>query len=111
MRISDYCLKCIIFHILYSGQFGLPTFTVAAVLGAISGSFASVIESVGDYYACARLSGADSPPKHAINRGIFVEGLCCLLSGTFGTACGLTSFSENIGAIGITKVKYSIIII
>ncbi|KAF8785930.1 Solute carrier family 23 member 1 like protein [Argiope bruennichi] len=88
----------------YPGQFGLPTFSVAAVLGAIAGSFASIIESVGDYYACARLSGAEAPPKHAINRGIFVEGLCCMIAGFFGTACGLTSFSENIGAIGITKV-------
>ncbi|CAL1261638.1 unnamed protein product [Larinioides sclopetarius] len=92
------------FRVPYPGQFGLPTFTIAAVLGAIAGSFASVVESVGDYYACARLSGADSPPKHAINRGIFVEGFCCMIAGFFGTACGLTSFSENIGAIGITKV-------
>ena len=29
---------------------------------------ASAIESVGDYYACARLSGAPPPPPHAINR-------------------------------------------
>lgn len=88
----------------YPGQWGLPTFTLAAILGMLSGVLASIIESVGDYYACARLSGADSPPKHAINRGIFMEGLGCVIAGLYGTASGVTSFSENIGAIGITKV-------
>ena len=33
-----------------------------------AGVLASAIESVGDYYACARLSGAPRPPTHAINR-------------------------------------------
>ena len=71
----------------------------------LAGVVASIIESVGDYYACARLSGAPPPPKHAINRGIGMEGLGCLLTGAFGTGNGTTSYSENIGAIGITKVN------
>uniref|UniRef100_A0A8C6WRB5 Solute carrier family 23 member 1 n=1 Tax=Neogobius melanostomus TaxID=47308 RepID=A0A8C6WRB5_9GOBI len=58
----------------------------------------------GDYHACARLSGAPPPPKHAINRGIGIEGLGSLLAGAFGTGNGTTSFSENIAALGITKV-------
>ena len=57
-----------------------------------------------DYYACARLSGAPPPPVHAINRGIAVEGLGCVLAGLWGTGNGTTSYSENIGAIGVTKV-------
>ena len=71
----------------------------------LAGVVASIIESVGDYYACARLSGAPPPPKHAINRGIGMEGIGCLLTGAFGTGNGTTSYSENIGAIGITKVN------
>ena len=70
----------------------------------LAGVLASIIESVGDYYACARLSGAPPPPKHAINRGIGMEGIGCLLTGAFGSGNGTTSYSENIGAIGITKV-------
>ena len=70
-----------------------------------AGVLASIIESVGDYYACARLSGAPPPPKHAINRGIGMEGIGCLLAGAFGSGNGTTSYSENIGAIGITKVN------
>lgn len=49
--------------------------TVAGVFGMLAGIIASMIESVGDYYACARLSGAPPPPTHAINRGIGTEGL------------------------------------
>ena len=71
----------------------------------LAGVLASIIESVGDYYACARLSGAPPPPKHAISRGIGMEGIGCLLTGAFGTGNGTTSYSENIGAIGITKVS------
>ncbi|CAL1261637.1 unnamed protein product [Larinioides sclopetarius] len=92
------------FRLPYPGQWGMPSFTTAAILGILAGTLASAIESVGDYYACARLSGADVPPKHAINRGIFMEGLGCVISGFFGSGSGVTSFSENIGAIGITKV-------
>ena len=79
--------------------------TVAGVFGMLAGVIASAIESVGDYYACARLSGAPPPPTHAINRGIGVEGLGCILAGLWGTGNGTTSYSENIGAIGVTKVN------
>lgn len=82
----------------------MPTLSVAGVFGILAGVLASIIESVGDYYACARLAGAPPPPKHAINRGIGWEGIGCLLAGAFGTGNGTTSYSENIGAIGITKV-------
>ena len=51
------------------GQWGMPTVSVAAVFGILAGALASIVESVGDYYACARLSGAPPPPTHAINRG------------------------------------------
>ena len=54
---------------LLSGQWGLPTFSAAGVFGMLAGVIAGTIESVGDYYACARLAGAPPPPVHAINRG------------------------------------------
>ncbi|XP_054709276.1 solute carrier family 23 member 2-like [Uloborus diversus] len=92
------------FRFPYPGQWGLPTFNTAAIFGVLAGALCSAIESVGDYYACARLADAPSPPKHAINRGIFMEGIGCIISGLFGTGSGVTSYSENIGAIGITKV-------
>ena len=69
--------------------------------GPLTGSF----EALGSYYACARLSGAPSPPKHAINRGIGIQGIGCVVAGAFGGGNGMTVYNENIGAIGITKVN------
>lgn len=51
-----------------TGQWGLPVVTLAGVLGMLSAIMAGIVESIGDYYACARLSGATTPPVHAINR-------------------------------------------
>lgn len=88
----------------YPGQWGMPTVSLAGVLGIMGGIICSMTESVGDYYACAKLSGAPPPPKHAISRGIGIEGLGSLLAGAFGTGNGTTSFSENVAILGITKV-------
>ena len=86
------------------GQWGTPTVSIAGVFGMFAGVLASMIESVGDYYACARLSGAPPPPAHAISRGIGTEGVGCLIAGAFGSGNGTTSYGENIAAIEITKV-------
>ena len=85
-------------------QWGMPQFGVAAFVGMLAGYIASMVESIGDYYACARLSGAPVPDKKTINRGITFEGIGCLIAGIFGTGNGTTSYSENIGAIGLTRV-------
>ncbi|XP_016898703.1 solute carrier family 23 member 2 isoform X2 [Cynoglossus semilaevis] len=92
------------FKVPYPFQWGFPTVTAAGVIGMMSAVVSSIIESIGDYYACARLSGAPPPPIHAINRGIFMEGISCVLDGVFGTGNGSTSSSPNIGVLGITKV-------
>jgi nucleobase transporter 1/2 len=85
-------------------QWGMPQFGAAAIVGMLAGYLASMVESIGDYYACARLSGAPIPDKKTINRGITFEGIGCLIAGIFGTGNGTTSYSENIGAIGLTRV-------
>lgn len=85
-------------------QWGWPVFGAAATVGMVAGYIASIVESVGDYYACARLSGAPVPDRKVVNRGIGMEGVGCLMAGIFGTGNGTTSYSENIGAIGLTRV-------
>ena len=70
----------------------------------LAGYLASIVESIGDYYACARLSGAPPPDHKTINKGIGMEGVGCLVAGIFGTGNGTTSYSENIGAIALTRV-------
>ena len=49
--------------------------------------------------------GVPPPPTHAINRGIWIEGIGTVIAGLWGTASGTTSYSQNIGAIGVTKVN------
>lgn len=88
----------------YPLQWGMPTFSVAATVGILAGYIASMVESIGDYYACARMSGAPVPTGKVISRGIGMEGIGCLVAGLFGTGNGTTSYSENIGAIGLTRV-------
>lgn len=92
------------FMLPYPFQWGIPTISLAGVIGMMSAVVASVVESIGDYYACARLSDAPPPPVHAVNRGLFIEGLGGVLAGLWGTGVGATSFSQNIGAISMTKV-------
>ncbi|XP_044136435.1 solute carrier family 23 member 2-like isoform X2 [Bufo gargarizans] len=92
------------FHIPYPGQWGWPTVSLSSVLGMLSGILSSTVESIGDYYTCAKLSGAPNPPTHALNRGIGMEGIGCILAGIWGTGNGTTSYSQNIAALGITKV-------
>ena len=92
------------FRVPYPFQWGMPQFGAAAIIGMVAGYIASMVESIGDYFACARLSGAPMPDEQVINRGITFEGIGCLIAGLFGTGNGTTSYSENIGAIGLTRV-------
>lgn len=82
---------------------GAPKFSGLA-LGAISaGFFCVMIESIGDYHNCSFVAGIDDPTPEQINRGIGAEGAGCAISGLLG-AVGTTSYTENIGLIGITGV-------
>ncbi|XP_072172442.1 solute carrier family 23 member 1-like [Diadema setosum] len=92
------------YYIPYPGQWGPPRITAPGVLGMIVGCTASIVESIGDYYACARIAGAPPLPPHAVNRGIGMEGVGGIISALWGTGMGATSYSQNIGVIGITKV-------
>lgn len=82
---------------------GLPKFGLAAFLGILAGYLASVIESFGDYHTISLLATGKNPTPRQIDRGIGSEGIGCILAGLLGGVAA-TSYSENIGLIGITKV-------
>jgi uracil-xanthine permease len=82
---------------------GPPRFSLEAI-GAISAGFLCVmIESIGDYHSCAFAAGIDDPSERQVSRGIGAEGLNCAISGLLGSV-GTTSYTENIGLIGLTGV-------
>ncbi|CAJ0582405.1 unnamed protein product, partial [Mesorhabditis spiculigera] len=88
----------------YPAQFGFPKFNVGLFCAFLLSAMTSVFESVGDYHAAARVSQERSPPSHAINRGILSEGLGSFVSGWLGPGVGMTTHTENIGVIGVTRV-------
>ncbi|VDM77310.1 unnamed protein product [Strongylus vulgaris] len=88
----------------YPGKFGAPTFNVSLFIAFLLSAMTSVFESVGDYHAAARMSLERAPPSHAINRGILAEGMGSFISGLLGPAVGMTTHTENIGVIGVTRV-------
>ncbi len=82
---------------------GWPRFHTAFVVAVMAGYLASMIESFGDYHACSQLAGGGDPTPTQISRGIGCEGIGCALTGVFG-GFSSTSYSENIGLVGLTKV-------
>ncbi|MEM8679092.1 MAG: solute carrier family 23 protein, partial [Planctomycetota bacterium] len=82
---------------------GRPKFESGFILAVLAGYLASMIESFGDYHACSHMAGGGEPTPSQISRGIGCEGIGCLLTGLFG-GFSSTSYSENIGLIGLTRV-------
>jgi nucleobase transporter 1/2 len=92
------------FRVPYPGQWGSPIFTTSGVLTMLAAVIPAALESIGDYYAAARLSGARQPPGEVVSRALAVEAACCAIAGVFGTTSGSTAYAENVGAISITGV-------
>ena len=88
---------------------GMPKFSLMAIAALLAGFFATMIESIGDYHSVSYASGVSDPDSATISRGIGAEGLCCALSGVFGSV-GTTSYTENIGLIGLTGVASRVVV-
>ncbi len=82
---------------------GLPEWSISALVAVLAGYLASMVESFGDYHACKNMAGGGDPTPDEISRGIGMEGVGCALTGIFG-GFSSTSYSENIGLVGLTKV-------
>lgn len=92
------------FFFPYPFQFGFPKFNIGIAVNFLLATVISIIDSIGDYYACAKICRAPPPPVHAVNRGILTEGFCSILAGLFGTGHATTTYGGNIGVIGMSKV-------
>jgi solute carrier family 23 (nucleobase transporter), member 1 len=89
---------------------GGPLFDVGIIVAVLAAYLASAIESFGDYHAISRIAGVGDPSTKTINRGIGAEGVGCFLAGIFG-GFSATSYSENIGLVGLTKVASRVVVI
>ncbi|OWF46668.1 solute carrier family 23 member 1-like isoform X2 [Mizuhopecten yessoensis] len=93
------------FFFPYPGLHGSPAFSSTVFVGFLIATFISILDSIGDYYACAAICRVPPPPSFAVNRGIAIEGLCTVLSGVLGCPQATTTYGANIGAIGVTRVS------
>jgi nucleobase transporter 1/2 len=89
---------------------GAPSFDVGFVVAVLAAYLASSIESFGDYHAISRLSGVGEPSGRQVSRGIGAEGIGCFLTGLLGGFAS-TSYTENIGLVGLTKVASRFVVI
>lgn len=62
---------------------------------------------LGDYYAAARIAGAPVPPPDVIGRAVAWQGICCMLTGLWGTGNGTTAYNENIGAMQVCSQRFT----
>ncbi|XP_033761497.1 solute carrier family 23 member 2-like [Pecten maximus] len=92
------------FNVPYPNRFGKPSLNTSVFIGFLIGTLTSIIDSIGDYYACARICSVPPPPRYVVNRGIAVEGIGTILSGIMGCGHATTTYGANIGVIGLTKV-------
>jgi nucleobase transporter 1/2 len=89
---------------------GGPLFDFGFFIAVLAAYMASMIESFGDYHAVSRVAGVGEPTKEQVNKGIGAEGIGCALTAMVGGFAS-TSYTENIGLIGITKVASRYVVI
>lgn len=82
--------------------FGMPEFIFGAILGILVAQFGSMLETIGDTFATGSVLDEEIKPEH-LRGAIAVDGLGSLIGNIF-SGFSLTSFSQNIGVIGITGV-------
>lgn len=91
------------FRVPYPFQWGTPTAHWEPMVAMGFVSLISMMETVCDYYAYAVVAGLPPPPPRALNRGIFMEGVGCLLAGCFGSGMLCGSQDLNLGLIALTR--------
>jgi len=84
-------------------QFGWPTFQFGAVLTMCLVMVVVMIESLGMFLALSEITGKPISQKQ-LSDGLRVDGLGTLIGGIFNTF-PYTSFSQNVGLVGVTGVR------
>ncbi len=84
-------------------QFGWPTFDAVAILTMTLVMIVVMIESTGMFLALSEMTGKPMT-RDALARGLRTDGLGTLIGGLFNTF-PYTSFSQNVGLVGVTGVR------
>jgi uric acid transporter len=89
--------------VVYPLQFGVPTFDLVAVATMCLVLIVVMVESLGMFLALGEITGKQLT-KNDLTRGLRTDGLGTLIGGLFNTF-PYTSFSQNVGLVGVTGVR------
>jgi uric acid transporter len=84
-------------------RFGIPTFQVVPIITMCIVMIVVMIESIGMFLALSEMTGKPID-RAAIAKGLRADGVGTILGGIFNTF-PYTSFSQNVGLVGVTGVK------
>jgi NCS2 family nucleobase:cation symporter-2 len=84
-------------------HFGMPLFDPALIATMVLVMIVTFIESTGMFLALADLTGRKLTPQ-SLTAGLRTDGLGTLIGGIFNTF-PYTSFSQNVGLVGVTGVR------
>lgn len=91
------------FDVIYPFQFGTPKFDVLSILTMTLVMIVVMIESTGMFLALGDMT-AKKISQEDLARGLRTDGLGTLIGGIFNTF-PYTSFSQNVGLVGVTGVR------
>ncbi|TWE12225.1 nucleobase:cation symporter-2 family protein [Rudaeicoccus suwonensis] len=84
-------------------HFGPPKFAAAAIISMCIVIMVTYVESTADMLAVAEMTDRELSPSD-LARGLSTDGLSALLAG-FMNSFPDTAYAENVGLIGMTKVR------
>jgi NCS2 family nucleobase:cation symporter-2 len=91
------------FAVIYPLQFGMPQFHWVHILTMCIVMIVVMIESAGMFLAVSDITGKKLGPDD-MTRGLRTDGLGTLIGGLMNTF-PYTSFSQNVGLVGVTGVR------
>ena len=91
------------FDVVTPFAFGMPTFDIVMVLTMTLVMIVVMIESVGMFLALSDITGKPITQSE-LTAGLRTDGLGTLIGGVFNTF-PYTSFSQNVGLVGVTGVR------
>ncbi|NQX27714.1 purine/pyrimidine permease [Microbacteriaceae bacterium VKM Ac-2854] len=84
-------------------SFGIPQFSITAIISMIIVMLITMVETTGDSYATGEIVGKRIRPAD-IAAAIRADGLATVLGGFFNSF-PYTAFAENVGLVRLTQVK------
>jgi uric acid transporter len=84
-------------------HFGMPTFHLVPIVTMCIVMIVVMIESLGMFLALGEMTGR-TVDQQALARGLRADGVGTLIGGLFNTF-PYTSFSQNVGLVGVTGVR------